>query len=443
VPETVPYSSPKRYPYPVSRAFTYRRRILDEELDGLLPALPAVAIEGAKAVGKTATASQRAQEVFELDDPAQRAVAEADPGRLVARNAPVLIDEWQFVPAIWDQVRRAVDAGASPGSFLLTGSASPTPGGTHSGGGRIVGLRMRPLSLAERLPGSATVSLRDLLSGDMPNIAGETKLRVVDYTEEILASGFPGLRGLSGGPLKAQLDGYLRRVIDRDFEELGHNVRNPATLERWMRAYAAATATVTSFEKIRDAATGGEESKPTRKTVLPFRDVLERLFILDAVPAWVPTRSHINELASPPKHHLADPALAARLVGVTTRSLLSGQALGPPIPRDGTFLGALFESLVTLSVRVYAQAAGAEVRHFRTHRGDHETDLIVERDDGRVIGIEVKLAPAPDSRTVDHLRWLSDTIGDDLLDSIVLTTGTTAFRREDGIAVVPASLLGP
>lgn len=421
----------------------YRRRILDDELDHLLQGLSAVAIEGAKAVGKTATASQRASSIFQLDEPEQRAIAEADLGRLVAAPGVVLIDEWQLVPAVWDRVRRAVDSGAPAGRFLLTGSVSPAGSGTHSGGGRIVSLRMRPLSLAERFDAPPTVSVAGLLSGERPVVHGESDRSVEDYTDEILRSGFPGLRSLSGKPLRAQLDGYLQRVVDRDFPELNHPLRNPTALRRWMAAYAAATATVTSFEKIRSAATGGEDRKPAKTTVQPYRDVLERLFIIEPLPAWKPSHSHIAELALPPKHHLADPALAARLVGATSRTLLRGEPPGPMIPRDGTFLGALFESLVTLSLRVYSQAGDAVVRHFRTYRGDHEADLIIERDDGRVVAVEVKLGATPDARSVRHLLWLSGQLGDELLDAIVVTTGRDAYRRPDGIAVVPAALLGP
>src|SRR5918999_5827892 len=164
----------------------YTKRILDEELDALLEGLPAIAIEGAKAVGKTATASRRASSMFQLDDPAQRAIAEADPGRIVSSPAPTLIDEWQFVPATWDRVRRAVDAGAPPGSFLLTGSASPRESGTHSGGGRIVSLRMRPLTIAERTIAPPTVSVRALLEGDRSSVEGESGVDLDGYTEEIL-----------------------------------------------------------------------------------------------------------------------------------------------------------------------------------------------------------------------------------------------------------------
>ncbi len=424
-------------------ADAYEHRVLDGELDELALALPALALEGAKAVGKTATASRRARTIHRLDDPDQRAIAEADLDRLLLAVPPILIDEWQYVPAVWDKVRRAVDDGAAPGSFLLTGSASPKGTGTHSGAGRIVSLRMRPLSLAERRPGRATVSLAELLSGSRPAISGAGGLTLEDYTAEILRSGFPGIRRFDGRALRAQLDGYLQRVVDRDFAELGHTLRNPGALRRWMSAYAAATATTTSFERIRDATAAGNERAPAKTTVLPYRDVLERLFILDEVPAWAPSRNHISRLSLPPKHHLADPALAARLLDATAEDLLAGRATGPPIPRDGTLLGALFESLVTLSVRVYAQAAEASVGHFRTRGGGHEVDLVVERSDGRILAIEVKLGAVVRSEALRHLHWLKQQLGENLLDAVIVTTGPEAYRRTDGIAVVPAALLGP
>jgi predicted AAA+ superfamily ATPase len=420
----------------------YLQRVVDEELGELASSLPAVAIVGAKGVGKTATASRRATTVHALDDPAQRSVARADPARLLESPPPVLIDEWQYVPECWDLVRRAVDAGADSGRFLLTGSTSPAEVETHSGAGRIVSLRMRPLALSERGVEQPSVSLRELLQGGRPSVGGRTDLRVDNYVQEILQSGFPGLRGLSGRPLRAQLDGYLDRIIDRDFPELGHPLRNPAGLRRWMTAYAAASSTTASFETIRDAATGGEGEKPAKTTTQPYRDVLERLWIVDPVPAWTPTRNRIRRLSRPPKHQLADPALAARLLGLDADALLVGGEVGPPIPRDGTLLGALFESLCTLSLRVYAQASEARVFHLRTSGGEHEVDLIIERGDGRVLAVEFKLARDIGSDDVRHLNWLAEQLGDSLLDALVVTTGAEAYRRPDGIAVVPAALIG-
>jgi predicted AAA+ superfamily ATPase len=424
-------------------AIEYTPRVVDGELDELLTSLPAIALEGPKAVGKTETARRRAGSVIELDDPAQRAVAEADPGAMLQGPEPVLVDEWQRVPATWDAVRRAVDRDRRAGRFLLTGSATPAAPPSHSGAGRIATLRMRPLALSERSLGKPTVSLGRLLRGGTPAIQGRSKVTLAGYVAEIVRSGFPGLRGLSRRALRTQLDGYLRRIIDVDFQEQGHTVRRPQVLERWMTAYAAATATTASYETIRDAATSGVGNKPSKTTTQPYREVLERLWIVEAVPAWLPSRNHLNRLAQPPKHHLADPALAARLLGLDAEALLSGQEGGPALPRDGTLLGHLFESLVTLSVRVYSQAAEARVKHLRVHGGRHEVDLIVERADQRVLAIEVKLGGAVDQADVRHLLWLREQIGDNLIDAVVVHTGPQAYRRPDGIAVVPAVLLGP
>jgi predicted AAA+ superfamily ATPase len=424
---------------------TYRRRVLDDTLDIYTGAFSAVALEGAKGVGKTATAQQRASSIFKLDEPGPLAVVQADMDRVLRADPPVLIDEWQRHPPVWDAVRNADDSGAAPGSYLLTGSADPRDAPAHTGAGRIVTVRMRPLSLAERW-GAFNVSLAKLLEGENSPVEGETDFDLEAYTHEILSSGFPGLRRYQGQALRAQITSYLNLVVEKDFEQLGHHVRNPEALRRWMTAYAAASATTASFETIRRAATNNENEKPARSTVIPYRDALQRLFILDPVKAWRPANNPLGELGDAEKHQLVDPALAARLVRATAGKLLDGQASGPAMIRTGTQLAALFESLVALSVRVYAAAAESaepEVRHFRTHRGKHEVDLIVEREDGKVLAIEVKLTAVPSDADTAHLKWFSDRLGDEVIDRVVITTGKVAYRRPDGIAVVPAALLGP
>lgn len=421
----------------------YRRRIVDNELDELMDGVPAIAIEGARAIGKTATAMQRATTVFPLDRPAVRAVLEADPERIATAERPVLVDEWQLMRQTWDVVRRTVDERPGGGQFLLTGSASPANPPTHTGAGRIVSLRMRPMTLAERGVAQPTVSLSGLLGGTRPRLEGETSVRLEEYAREIIASGFPGLRGLSDRSLRAQLDGYVDRIIDHDFRDLGGvAVRNTAALRRWLDAYACAESSTASYEKVRDAATAGHADKPTKVTVLHWIDTLARLWVVDPLPAWSPQRNDLRRLMVSPKHHLVDPALAARLRGATVDSMLGGEAAGPLGPREATLLGSLFESLVTLDVRVFAQAAEARVGHFRTQNGDREVDLIVERADRRVVAVEVKLADTVTDDDVKHLVWLRDRLGVDLLDAIVVSTGPFAYRRADGIGVVPAALLG-
>ena len=420
----------------------YVRRVIDTELDELLLGLPAIGLEGPKGVGKTATAQRRTRTAHRLDEPGVLEVLQADPSLVVTGEPPVLIDEWQRLPVVWDVVRRAVDDAPVAGRFLLTGSAAPAAPPTHSGAGRIVTLRMRPLAFCERGIAVPTVPLAGLLAGHRPSLEGRTEVGLVDYVDEILAGGFPGMRGLPARSSRAALDGYLAHVVDRDIPDAGVEVRRPATLRRWLTAYAAATATTASWERIRAAATAGEEERPARSTTIPYREALERIWMLDPVEAWHPSRSPLRRLGVAPRHHLADPALAARLLGVGRDALLQGEGTRTSA-RDGVLLGALFESLATLTIRVLAQAAEARTAHLRLHGGQREIDLIVERADGGVVAIEVKLAATVDDADVRHLHWLRDEIGDRLLDSIVVTTGRQAYRRSDGVGVVPLALLGP
>lgn len=355
----------------------------------------------------------------------------------------MLLDEWQRWPPSWDLVRRAVDDGATPGRFLLTGSAVPAEAPVHSGAGRIVNLRMRPLSLAERDLARPTVSIATLLSGARPDVEGRSDVGLADYLEALVSSGFPGFGGAEPRVVRAQLDGYLDRIVQRDLDELGVRVRRQDALRSWLIAYAAATSTTTSYTALLDAATPGDAEKPARSTVEGFRSALQALWLLDPLPGWAPTLNPLKRVAQAPKHHLADPALAVRLLGVGVDALLRGRDAGPPTLRDGDLAGRLFESLVALSLRTYAQAAEARVAHLRTRNGDRQVDMIVARPDGRVVAVEVKIAPSVNDADVRHLRWLSERYGDDLLDAVVVTAGRDAYRRRDGVAVIPAALLGP
>lgn len=413
---------------------TYLPRAADEELDELLVEAAAVAIDGPKGVGKTDTARRRAKSAWFLDDLAQRDLVGADPSIIRSATIPVLIDEWQRHPATWDTVRRWVDDGAPPGAVLLTGSATPTAeAGTHSGAGRILSLRMRPMALFERGITHPAISVRSLLAGTA-DISGRSGFGLMDYLDQIVASGFPAINRAGLRVQRAQLDGYLQRVVDRDLPDLGLQVRRPETLRRWLTAYAAATSSATAYSRILDATTAGDGTQPAKTTTITYRDHLTRLWLLDPVPGWSPSRSRLTRLQQGPKHHLADPALAARLLNLTRDSLLTGSG--------AAMTGPLFESLATLSVRVAAQVAEAKVGHLRTHNGNHEVDLVVEGRDGQILGIEVKLARDVGDRDVAHLHWLGRQVGDDLADLVVLTTGDRAYRRRDGVAVIPLALLG-
>jgi predicted AAA+ superfamily ATPase len=418
----------------------YAERFVDLELDALLPELPAMLLDGPKAVGKTATAQRRCVTVRRLDDRAAADVVRADPSVIAHDSPPTLIDEWQRVPEVWDAVRRLVDDRPVGGRFLLTGSAPLT--GTHSGAGRIISVRMRPMCLAERLASQTTVSIAALLvAGDRPDIGGTSSLTLTDYVEEIMASGFPGVRALSERARVVALDGYLERIVDHDLAEAGFTVRRPAAVRAWLRACAAATATTASWERLRDSATAGVDSKPAKTTTIQYTELLTQLRVLDPLEAWSPGHNHLRRLAAAPKHHIADPALAVRLLQRSRTHLLRGDVRGVDVPNNGSLLGNLFESLASLTVRGGAQAAGAHVGHLRTRNGDHEVDFIVEGSEG-VVAFEVKLGASVDDHDVRHLAWLRRQLGAELLDTVVINTGPTAYRRADGIAVVPLALLG-
>lgn len=421
----------------------YRPRVMDQELAELLAGVPAVSIEGPRAVGKTRTALRHAATTHRLDDERVRAALLADPSLVVRGASPVLIDEWQRMPASWDLVRRTVDDDRTPGRFLLTASAYPTDAPTHSGAGRIVPLRMRPMSLFERAVERPTISLASLLTGQRGPIGGETRVDAERYASEIVTSGFPALQGRPERHVRAELDGYIELALDRDIEDSGRTIRRRETLRRWLRAYAAASSQTTSLEKIRDAASTMSEGAPMRTTVGRYLEALQATWLIEPLAGWLPTPNELRRLTTGPRHQVVDPAIAARLLGLTVDALLAGSPAGPFTARASTAFGALFESLVTLDVRVYAQASEARAYHLRTKGGEHEVDLIVEGLARRVVAIEVKLASTVDDADVRHLRWLREQLGPDLLDAAIVTTGPYAYRRPDGIAVIPAALLGP
>jgi len=420
---------------------TYIRRVIDTEIDELFGELPALLLDGAKGVGKTETALQRARTIRRLDDAGQAAIALADPSSAIAGTPPVLLDEWQRVPLIWDAVRRAVDEDRSGARFLLTGSAPFRETSVHSGAGRIASLRMRPMTLPERGVTSPTVSLGSLLTEPDASIEGASGLALLDYVDEILASGFPGLQGLAPRPRRAQLSAYVDHIVERDVEEAGFRTRRPATLRRWLQAYASATSTITSFEKIRLAAAGTSDQVPARSTTIPFVEVLTALRILEPLEAWDASGSKLRHLTRSPKHHLVDPALSAQILNLGKESLVTGK--GPDgAPSGSPFLGALFESLATMSIRVFAQAREATVFYLRTASGSHEVDLVVVGPDDHVAAFEIRLGQVIEDEVVRHLKWLQGQMGSRLTNTAVISSGTDAYRRPDGVAVIPLALLG-
>lgn len=419
----------------------YLLRYVDLELDALWSQRLAVMIDGPKGVGKTATAQRRCDVEFQLDNRAVMERVRAGLDNQISPGQCVLFDEWQHYGPIVDYVRRCIDR-KDQNVYLMTGSAFPQESTTtHSGAGRIISIRMRPLALSERQGTKPSILIQDLFEGhalvSKDKSEMQTEFTIDDYAAQICATGLPDVGELDSQRLRrAQIESYLSRIIDRDIPEAGGVLRRPHSLLAWMRAYAAASSTCATYDAILRAASAGEADKPSKATTYTYRDLLSSIWLLDPVLPWSNPHVPLRRLTGQVKHQLSDPGLAARLLGVGPEELLSGK------PGVSEILGQLFESLATLTVRAAGQAAEADTYHLRTKGGTHEIDLLLERYDGKVIAFEVKLANHVEDSDVRHLQWLKGQLGERLVEMVVLNTGPVAYRRDDGVLVVPLSLLG-
>jgi len=426
----------------------YYDRLIEPYLKTLMQDFSAIALDGLKGVGKTVSTKRLASTVFELDKPRDYDQIANIPNILLSEEAPILIDEWQRFPSVWDYVRRAVDDGAKPGTFLLTGSITNTDTNIHSGAGRIIRRRMYPLSLAERSIGKPTVSLGDMYAAAKPfgsEIAGKTNVSSIQYITEVVASGLPEFRELSTENRKIAFESYFANMLSHEFSQQGIRLRQPETLLRWLRAYAAAISTDAGYTEILDASTAGENYKPAAKTTIAYREALENLWLLDELSPWIEGEDFFSGLKRSPKHYLADPAFATYLLGLD-ESIMSGAKNWPSRAerfdkKYGSILGRLFESLIHLCLNTYAGVNNAKLFFAKTQKGDHEVDFIIQKDT-KVIACEVKFSPLVAPSDGKHLRWFIDKIGNECCDAMIITTGSAAYRRNDGIAIVPAALLG-
>jgi hypothetical protein len=414
----------------------YRPRIVDSELRTHLASLGGVVIEGPRACGKTATALQVAASDVRLDvDSNARRAVELDPGLVLDGPTPRLIDEWQIEPAIWNHVRRAIDDRGEAGQFLLTGSAVPADDVTrHTGAGRIGRLRMRPMSLFESGQSSGAISLSGLLAGAHAR-SPSTDLGVPEIAERIAVGGWPGLQQRDPDVALRATRAYVDEIRRLDIDRVDGGRRDPERVGRMLRSLARNTATHAPLSTIaRD--TEGEGGPIRRETASDYLDALTRLMVVEDQPAWRPHLRSKTALRSGPKRHFIDPSLAVAALRATPADLLA----------DLELLGFLFESLVVRDLRVYAQAADADVLQYRDSN-DLEVDAIVRRPGGPWAAFEVKLgANRVDEAAKTLLRFTervdTDKVGKPATLGVIVATGY-GYTREDGIAVIPIATLGP
>jgi uncharacterized protein len=421
----------------LGRIPNYRPRLVDSDLQARLRATGAVLIEGARGCGKTQTGLRAAKSAVRLDrDRAARQAAELDPSLVLRGMLPRLIDEWQLVDGIWNEVRSDVDDHPEDhGRYILAGSAVPPDDATrHTGALRITRLRMRPLSLAESGHSSAEVSLAGLLLGQTPS-AGDPGIGLRELTERLVIGGWPALLNRDPDDALVATQGYLEETRRLDLTRLDGPKRDPENVERVLRSLARHTATAASASTIAADVVGSDGRPINYHTVLDYAAALARVFVIEDLPPWSPALRSRSLLRSSPIRHFVDPSLAAAALGAGPDRLLG----------DPKTLGFLFESLVVRDLRIYAQANKASVWHYRDNTGA-EADAVVQTADGRWGAIEVKLGAA---RIDDGAASLMRVAAHVDLERhgpptflAVVTSGGYAYRREDGVLVVPITTLG-
>ena len=415
----------------------YLPRIVERDVDGALRRRGAVLIEGCRGCGKTWTARSFARSEARLDDDRLLLLASSDPDAVLSGLTPRLLDEWQNAPHLWNRVRRECDDRAQPGQFILTGSASPRDDATrHTGIGRISRVLMRPMSLSETGHSTAEVSLKGLLEGRAQSAQPRAGVGLRDLASSVCVGGWPGSLGLEEEQARLAAADYMSEIIRLDVPTASGIQHRPTAVRRLLRSMARHVGTEAKVATL--ALEAGGETQLGRNTVTAYLDALAHAFVVEDQPAWSVSLRSRATLRRSPKRHLVDPSLAAVLLRASPERLLG----------DLATLGRLFESLVVRDLRVYSQPDRGEVFHYRDETG-LEADAIVERDDGAWMAVEVKLSPAPDvvDRAAKSLLRLRNKVArarvEDLTALVVVTSAGAAYRRPDGVQVVPITLLGP
>lgn len=414
----------------------YRLRVADRELASKMRAMGAVLIEGPKACGKTATASQLAATVFDMDrDATARASIELNTKYLFDRPTPILFDEWQVAPELWNRVRRAVDdSDRGRGLYLLTGSATPRQDvNRHSGAGRIGVLRMRPMSLFESGHSTGEVSLAALLDGTK-QLGRDNGLTVPDLMQRIVIGGWPTLLDADEGEARSWIGDYLRQIVEVDIPTFVGR-RDPRTLERVLASLGRFVAQSPATRTIA-ADAGGERGPIAPSTAYSHLDALDRLRLLDDSEAWQPHMRSRSRLRTTATRYFVDPSIGTAALHVGSEDLL----------RDLEAAGYHFEALVVRDLRIYAQALGGRVATWRDEAGN-EVDAIITLPGGRWAAFEIKMGNSQvDAAAANLLRFAEriDTGRQGEPAALVVVTATgSAGQRSDGVHVAPITALAP
>ena len=417
----------------------YLKRIADRVLQDRLAASGAVLIEGPKWCGKTRTALENSKSHLFMQDP-DKAIsylkaADTKPSLLLKGDTPRLLDEWQTAPVLWDAVRFMVDQRGKSGQFILTGSAVPKDNVVqHTGTGRISRLLMRPMSLYESMETNGSVSLKALFDGET-EIDNFSTLTIEQITFAIVRGGWPASIGKSEKIALRHAIDYVEAIINTDVSRVDGIEKNPVRVRALLRSLSRNISTLATIRTIHDdIAMGDTDESISEKTISQYLRALDRIFVTENLPAWNPVLRSKTAIRTSPKRQFVDPSIAAAVLRLTPSRLLE----------DFNYFGFLFESLCDRDLRIYAEAIDGQVFHYRDASG-LEADAVIALNDGRWAAVEVKLGSKEIEDAAVHLLELKNKVNTEKMREpsflMILTGSEIAYRREDGVYVVPLGCL--
>ena len=423
----------------------YRQRVADSVIAEVMEGKGAVLVEGPKWCGKTTTCTHLAKSVVSMDEPRRRErnvlLAKVDPDKLLEGEHPLLIDEWQIAPTLWDAVRYKVDHEKGFGHYLLTGSSVPpkTDGINHTGTGRIARVRMRPMSLWESGESSGSVSLSRLFAGETFKTAEAHELSLEEIAFSACRGGWPAAIGLRERVALRQAFDYVDAVVQSDISRFDGVARDPGRARRLMRSYARLQGSAATWGVIADDLSAHEGSAFGENTAYAYLNALRGIFVVEDMPAWHPNLRRKTTIRTSDVRYFSDPSIVAASLRIGPNDLMD----------DLSTFGLVFETMAVRDLRVYAEALDGDVFHFLDRNG-LECDAVVHLRDGRYGLVEVKIGgDALVAKGCVSLRRLRDTLDTEKMREpsfmMVLTAvGDFAYRRpDDGVIVCPLGALKP
>lgn len=419
----------------------YKARIADGILEKKLAGKGAVLIEGPKWCGKTTTAEQMAGSVLYMDDPERvqqnLTMAEINPRRLLQGEAPRLIDEWQLAPKLWDAVRFEVDHRDELGQFILTGSAVPADFEEihHTGTGRISWLLMRPMSLWESLDSTGEVSLKELFKAP-EQIDGENRLDIERLAFLACRGGWPRATELKGEVALEQAFDYYDAIVRSDISRVDGVAKNPERVKRLMRSYARNQGSQAANTVICDDIRTNDAESIDTDTVYSYINALKKIFVVEDMAAWNPNLRSKTAIRTSDTRYFIDPSIATAALGLGPGDLIN----------DLNTFGLIFETMCVRDLRIYADALNGNVYHFRD-KTELECDAVVHLRNGEYGLVEIKIGGDKlINEGAENLKKLDKKIDTTKMKAasflMVLTgTGDYAYKRPDGVYVVPVGCL--